>query len=604
MDKCNVVIIDSGIELENEFFDSFNIYSYNLIEDKWISKYYKPKMDHGTSVASIILSGNKDKINNLSSFNIFIENMECEEDLLISALKYVYENIECDFINLSLGITTKNDELKSVCNKLINKGTSIIAAFDNEGAISYPAAYANVIGVDTSYMATKKYDFYYIEDSVVSIYAKGSSMRTLGFNGEYKFNTGTSFACACVTSFLVNNFKKSSNCKDSLRLLKGHSKGVLKVGDSINKYRNLMFDEVNLFKIKNVAIFPYNKETKSFLNFSEILSFRIEGFYDIHSTGKVGLSEKSYYSNATFYIESIENCRWENIDTFIMGHTKKLDYISKTDTRTYIVDKCIEHNINLFAFDDNFTDEQIERLNISNINWWIPNLRNELCLDSTLGKMFEINTPVVGIFGTSSQQGKFTSQLLLRNELENEGYKVGQLGSEPEAKLFGFDEVYPYGYEKVTTQHTTEMILYLNKIMHNIDEKNYDIIIVGSQSGTIPICNINSVYNTSDTLNFMLGTLPDAVILAVNIHDDIEYIQRTINVIESLIETKVIALSIFPLGFDSDWNIHINRKTLIEKDKIEIFRKQLQSQIGIETYILGEETYIAELTKNVISYFG
>ena len=85
------------------------------------------------------------------------------------------------------------------------------------------------------------------------------------------------------------------------------------------------------------------------------------------------------------------------------------------------------------------------------------------------------------ISGTGSQQGKFSLQLKLRNKFIQGGYKVGQLGTEPSSLLFGIDEVFPSGYGSVVNLSEEEIISRVNSQMHSIEEKNPDIILVGTQ---------------------------------------------------------------------------------------------------------------------------
>ena len=62
------------------------------------------QIGHGTAILTILQQENHN--NNLYTIiKVFDSELECDEDILIYALQYVYENIECDLLNLSLGIT-------------------------------------------------------------------------------------------------------------------------------------------------------------------------------------------------------------------------------------------------------------------------------------------------------------------------------------------------------------------------------------------------------------------------------------------------------------------------------------------------------------------
>ena len=51
---------------------------------------------------------------------------------------------------------------------------------------------------------------------------------------------------------------------------------------------------------------------------------------------------------------------------------------------------------------------------------------------------------------------------------------------------------------------------------------------------------------------FLYATMPDGVILMCNPQDSINYINRTIQVIEGMIQTKVFMLAIYPFYVESD----------------------------------------------------
>ena len=82
---------------------------------------------------------------------------------------------------------------------------------------------------------------------------------------------------------------------------------------------------------------------------------------------------------------------------------------------------------------------------------YFPSVGNDYTIND-FGKLYEISTPVVGIFGTGQRQGKYTLMLKLMELFENSGYKVNSLGTEPKGELLGINHVYPIGYEKTINQ--------------------------------------------------------------------------------------------------------------------------------------------------------
>ena len=154
-----------------------------------------------------------------------------------------------------------------------------------------------------------------------------------------------------------------------------------------------------------------------------------------------------------------------------------------------------------------------------------------------------VTVPVLGVFGTSSQQGKFTVQLVLRRLLLQMGYKVGQIGTEHHARLFGMDLAFPIGYASPLSMSYQNYAPYLEAKMRQINCKRPDIILVGAQSGTIPYDIHESNTHSLSTLAFLLGTKPDACILVVNSIDPDDYILDTLNALRSLGKAPTILLA-------------------------------------------------------------
>lgn len=254
----------------------------------------------------------------------------------------------------------------------------------------------------------------------------------------------------------------------------------------------------------------------------------------------------------------------------------------------------------MYSFDYILKD-QID--NAKGYNIFCPYVNSDMLPQNTYGKLYHINKPVLGVFGTGSKQGKFTLQMILRNYFQNDGYKVGHIGTEPSALLFGCEKVYPMGYENSVDIKGFDSISLLNKYMYDIADDS-EIIIVGSQSNTVPPLMGNQCYYTTKQIEFLMGTQPDAVILCFNAHDDEGYISRTINTIENLIETKVIASVMFPLKLKPGWaGINGVMEKVTENDK-ENYKRYLKDKHDIPMFLLDNEKSLEDLYNNCINYFS
>ena len=604
MSFYDVVIIDSGIDKEHKVFKSANIETYCLEDDTWLIKdFLDVKNGHGTAVASII--ANKISNLNICSFQLFNEQLECPVEMLIECLEFIKQNIDCKIINLSLGVKTYDKKLESICCELASNGVMIIAAFSNEGGVSYPAGLDCVIGVDASHRCQKSDDFVYIRNGVVNVKAKGANQRVAWLQNKYMITQGASYACAYVTNFALK-LCMNKNHLDSYMLSVDDLYKEIK-DNCIHLYDNTegrvptsdFLDHTN-----TVAIFPFNKETASFLHFNDMLSFNVIDFYDYKKLGRVGLDVTGIYSNCSYRIKNIEACEWGSFDTMIIGHLDEMSSHINFDIKSWIIDKCIEEQKNVYLLDaDNFqVDKSIFQKN--GLKLGFPTIERDYDFSVDMGKLYTVNTPVVGVFGTSKQQGKFSVQLLLRRELKNQDYFVGQLGSEPQSILFGFDYMLPFGYEGFDDLYHRQTVPMLNRFMFELDKKEADIIIVGSQAGTIPNSFENIMYLTDKQLDFIFGTLPDCVVLCINYHDDLDYIGRTIKAIEALADCSVLSLCLFPLGYITDWDLMMDKKTHIDKEALDSKCRELAKLFEIPVFPIASDSFAKNVVKCIVDYFG
>lgn len=592
MHNCDVVIIDSGVDLNDEQGIS-GICISKLDEGFAYTEDISDTVGHGTIIYSII----KKQAPTLDIFIIKLNEgvNDFDINLLIEALCYVKNNIQCKFINISLGVKVCDDlsELYNICHEIWVSGTVIVAAFDNEGCYSYPAAFDCVIGVDSKNDLKSISEIDYVENSPINVFAKGSLQRLTIKGGRTLLVGGSSVSCAYILAMLASGLTEKSDMEKALAYLKKKSR-------KIYLDKNLGKGLTNkLFKINNAVVFPFSKEAQAFVRFSDMISFGIKGYYDVRQSGKVGRKLSSYYdeveSNET--IKDVEKVDFDGIDTIILGHLDELNSVSNRDYRVELISKAIERKINIYSFDP--LEQYSEILDASGIKYFFPSITSDNVPQNVFGKLYKISKPIVGIFGTSSQQGKFSLQLALKKELEAKEYNVGTIGTEPHSLLFDFDIVFPMGYNSTVYLQNQEVILYLNNAINNLCIKGKEIILASSQAQTIPYYCNNLLEFPSLQYHFALGIKPDVVVLCINYFDEIDYIQSTVYMLKGLTDATIIAFVMNPMTFSNEWS---NLKRKVTYEEFNQKAKILQEVFGIPVFLLGEET-VRELCQNIIDFF-
>lgn len=597
MRKYDVVIIDSGLNvLEGSSIAGISIENQN--GEFVVGKELFDKVGHGTIIHTVICK----KINPEKVFCIKLENgQNRENDIsgLILALEYVKQNIICKIINISLGI--KADEklkvLYNICAELESLGIVIVAAFDNEGCNSFPAAFDCVIGVDSKNDISNIAEIDYVEGSQINVFAKGNIQRLVMSDNSVLLVGGASIACAYVTSMLAEIIEKI-NLESALSYLKNKARYIYS-----NPYKKKINNKLP-FKVEKAIVFPFNKESHAFLRFSDLLSFEIVAYYDVKRSGKVGRKLSSYFEGASdnVIIMDIEEVDFTGIDTLILGHLDELIYATKKNYREELINKAIQFGVNIYSYDPIAQFEK--KIEESSSRFFCPVLTQGDIPQNSFGKLYKIFSPIVGIFGTSSQQGKFSLQLALKREFEKRCYHIGAIGTEPHSLLFGFDTVFPMGYNSTVSLNNNEIVLYLNSEIHKLSYEGKELILAASQAQTIPYYCNNLLEFPPMQYHFALGINPDAIVLCFNYHDEIDYIRNTMYTLMGLVDSTVVALMMYPITYASDWNgVYGNSKYRISDDEFTKKADELRVEFNIPVYLLGNQKHLEDLCQNIIDFF-
>ena len=263
-----------------------------------------------------------------------------------------------------------------------------------------------------------------------------------------------------------------------------------------------------------------------------------------------------------------------------------------------LIDRALQENKQIYCFDDISKSEYK-----SNSQIFYPKIDNTDLPPNRMGMLYRISKPVLGIFGTSSRQGKFTLQLKLREIMLQQGYKVGQIGTEPSSLLYGMDYCFPMGYNSSVYIKEFDVIRYINSIINDLCLKDKDIILIGSQSGTIPYDTGNIMQYNISQYELLIGTNPDCVILCINPFDDMEYVERTVHFIESSANCKVISLVVFPMDIEDNWTAIYGSRKLLKNEKYTSIKTVLQNKLGIPVLKLGCEDDMNTIVEIITDFF-
>ncbi len=629
--KCNfhdlngegvkIAIIDSGIDRSHKLLQHVNRGICFALSSGSIhtSQDYRDTSGHGTAVASIIQK--KAPGAELYAVKIFDQSLIVEQKILIESICWAMDQ-KVDIIHLSLGTTDAQvkHRLLEVCKRATKKGIAIVAAEHNSGKESYPAYFSNVIGVKAGKLKGR-YNYLFRAGESIECIAPGTTQRVLWAGGREHIVEGSSFAAPHITGIValikqafpkavLNEMRRilAANAVREARQKRPSGRGTL---SQPRRPKALQFFDPN--KIKRAAIYPYNKEMHSLVRFRDLLMFDIVGIADPIAKGYVGKDAGEAIGIPPVGIRIQPRFReiLKDADTLILGYVDELSRITKQDVLRESIKKAVNANLNVFSFLSVYQKRfkgLIEKARKKNLWIYSPDIhQNDLLKTLQPHHYSPVDVPVIGVFGTSAQQGKFTVQLALRSKLTKAGYKIGQIGTEHHAQLFGMDVAFPTGYASPVQFPLQLHIPYLDFKMREIcANKKPDLMLVGAQSGSIPYDVHEHGNHTLSTLAFMLGTKPDANILVVNSVDDGEYIRDTLNALKAITKGPVLCLAM------SDKEKHVRTaygRTLIsprQMSKKEIDEKlaALENRFEIPAIEIVSEEGQQRMVDAITTYFA
>ena len=505
---------------------------------------------HGTACAGIIRR--KASEAELYSVRIFDESLQADSRLLIAAIEWALDQ-DMDLINLSLGTTevTYRDALERICRQAADQSVLLVAAEHEEGRESYPAHLPQVIGVGSGKLQGL-YAYLYRQGEAIECIARGDAQRLCWLEPSEIMTAGTSFAAPHITGLvaLIREAHPDANLEQVRQHLHTHAQPEAAPRSTPQLVIPPEADE-SFAWIQKAALYPYNKEMHALMRRRDLLGFEIVGIGDPIGKGLTGKDAGKAIGlpPVGFQVAPRLAAALQGADTLILGYVNELSRIRRKDVLREAVQMALDQGVHVFSLlalpRERYAD-LYEQAEAKGLCLYYPALSAKDAQQTlaSASQYPQVDVPVVAVLGTSSQQGKFTLQLALRRRLMELGYQVGQIGTEHHAKLFGMDCAFPMGYAASVEIPLDYYAPYLDAKMRQINQrKRPHLILVGSQSGTVPYNVSEPETHTLSTVAFLMGVKPDACLLVVNSIDTDDYIQNTIDGIRAMCHAPTLLLA-------------------------------------------------------------
>lgn len=626
-------IIDTGVDVRHYRFERMKIECIGLMEDDGgsISTCMEAGDDegHGTGIASIIL--HHAPAASLKAVKLTGWNKKISEQLLAAAINLLTDDEEIRIINISMGIRTNHPsvELRQICEKAAKKGVVIAAsAYYLYNEWCYPAHFNTVFGVGQGIVRTK-HEFRFMENKWADILAKGGFQRVPVPGNGFKFSTGTSLATAHFTGIISKSHLNGewtdpaslrewlrTNSVSSVISFTGHDQpmGNQERQDSGNITPAEVFSSLNMPDcMKKVAIFPFEeKEMRTVLEFAgnlaRELTLAVSYPRPLKLEQSIGLLQEK---NIPYTLQKLTEEQFDTFDTLVVGY-----FLDKADDQNayygyHLIRECVQRGKHFLVWDrvahkliQSVADEAGDAYNgtiyLAGFNA-DDQARLLQAVDNT-----EVTTPSICVIGTSKKQGKFTTQMIIKELLQDAGYLVGHISTEPQGIILGADLTFPIGHNdtvKIDLKNWNRTLKRLQLLLAAI--KSPDIIISGGQGGIIPR---HPVYDDDppEKLSYVKAFYPDALICSISPNDDIAFINKTKDVVSSFVNSRILFYVLTPWEFNFH---HGNNSSVMTYQKIsaEAYNERLafyNNALDAPVFDIMNRNDHPELLRIILQFFS
>lgn len=622
-----VGVIDSGVEISHTkigpLTEAVELREAPDGASRWVPT-EADRAGHGTACAGIIrrIAPRVE----LYSAAILDDSLSTPGAALVEALRWAAGR-RLDVVNLSLGCTDPafRELLRSACREAVSAGVIVVAAVHNEGRECYPAAFAEVLSVGGG-SQRGLHEYRYLAGGVPECEARGDLQRVCWRGGRELLASGTSFAAPHLTGIvaLIRQALPGADLEQVRQVLRDHTTAPMPQSPSPHpaQARGVAPEQRDSRRgsrhdwIRRAVLYPFNKEMHALVRGRDLLGFSIAGVADPPGKGLVGrdAGEVLGLPAAGLPIRArLEATLTETeADTLILGCVDELGRLARRDLLREGVTQALDRGLNVFSLlsvrPETYPDlhAQAASRGLRLVYPGLPQAEVAAAVELS-SSAAPITAPVLGVFGTSSQQGKFTLQLELRRQLLAAGYRLAQVGTEPHAELFGMDLTFPMGYASPLDLPLQLYVPYLDGSLKAICRAtNPDLVVVGCQSGVIPYDLEEHAAGSLVSLAFLLGTRPDAGILVVNPADPPEYLRDTVAALAAVAGTRTLGLAI------SDRTREVGERAgrprlaqrALPADEVASVLARLEAEFGLPSACIGDPEGVARLVAEVVRCFA
>jgi uncharacterized NAD-dependent epimerase/dehydratase family protein len=351
--------------------------------------------------------------------------------------------------------------------------------------------------------------------------------------------------------------------------------------------------------INRFAVFPSSeKEMTTLISLLKNKNFKYEIDYP-----------KSFKFKKNIISRNLDEQEWENIDTLVLGYFYDHPFVGNVYFGFKLIKDAILKNKNLFIFNNQKLKNHIDKKQFESYNGHIysPIINMELYHKiMSFDHLPKVKIPIIAVVGTTNRQGKFSTQVRLKEVFEQNGYSVSMLSTEPHGELLGGAFSFPYGFSSTVNIPRCYWRNCIKAIIKGISYYNEShIIFTGTQGGLLPQNNV-SMGNETCSLDFLLGVEPDSIICAINPQDTVKEIEKTTLLAKYYSNADVLFYTLTPWERNYqiiDNKVYANHKFL-DREAYEKKKLYFKNKLGKEIINIMDDKDILKSITIIENFFS
>jgi 1,4-alpha-glucan branching enzyme len=377
---------------------------------------------------------------------------------------------------------------------------------------------------------------------------------------------------------------------EKIQSIWGQQKEQIPLIKNQTKYSQSLYrkDELDdLLRGKRVAVFKYNKEFYSLLRFQELASYELQVVFD----DKVTIEDASEYAHVDAKkIPVVSNpAEIDSYDFDAIILTCAINYESEVEILKKLMQHAARRRIPVLSlYDDALQYDVFDGETIDDILFYRIGLPQQSEIPEKIVDPQETPRNILAVFGTDTVQGKFTTQLYLREALKRY-MRIAHWATEPTGCLLGAE----IGYSRTDESMTVKDRLAFERASIEELSGKFDLVITGGQNSIVFAAQGGSKEDNVSTLIFDT-LLPRYVVLTVSVDTAIKQIEDSIAYVAELAAKYQIATRVIALAMMGGRKIRGSRWTEtyfapVDAATVVTAREKLQDAFGLPLYLIPSE---------------